>query len=65
MSALPPKADIAESHRQVRLVPSPDIAVSLDDLVGESEQRWRKAESDRFGRLEVDCQPKTGWQLGR
>jgi len=38
MSALPPKADITERSRHVRLVPQADITPSsFDDLVGASE----------------------------
>jgi hypothetical protein len=35
MSALPPKADIAERNHHVRFVPQPDIAPLVDDLVRE------------------------------
>jgi hypothetical protein len=40
MSALPPKADIAESNRHVCFVPKADSAVSrlLDHLIGIGEQ---------------------------
>jgi hypothetical protein len=33
MSALPPKADIAERHRDVRFVPKADIRWLLDQLI--------------------------------
>jgi hypothetical protein len=35
MSALPPKADIAEYDWDVRFVPSGHCAASLDHLIGE------------------------------
>jgi len=47
MSALPPKADIAESDRHVRFVPKADITrcskkgLLFDYLVGRGEERWR------------------------
>jgi len=37
MSALPPKADIAEGVWQVRFVPKADIARLFDHLIGTSE----------------------------
>jgi hypothetical protein len=38
MSALPPKADIAESDWHVRFVPKADIARPIDHPVGAGEQ---------------------------
>jgi len=38
MSALPPKADIAEYDWDVRFVPKADISRSFDQLVG--ARRW-------------------------
>jgi hypothetical protein len=34
MSALPPKADIAERDRHVRFVPEADVGGSIDHLIG-------------------------------
>jgi hypothetical protein len=39
MSALPPKADIAERDGNVRFVPKADISQLFDHLVGAREQR--------------------------
>jgi hypothetical protein len=53
MSALPPKADIAECSRHVRFVPIADIA-SFNHLVGERDQRGRYGEAEGLGGLEVN-----------
>ena len=53
MSALPPKADIADSERNVRFVPIADIRHSFDHLVGAGEQRDGYLYPDRLGGLEI------------
>jgi hypothetical protein len=74
MSALPPKADIAERDRNVRFVPKADIlhcrknAVIrdlLDYLVGAGEQRVRHIEAERLGCLKIDDQLILGRGLHR
>jgi hypothetical protein len=39
MSALPPKADIAEHHRDVRFVPKRTLPNSFDQLVGAAQRK--------------------------
>jgi hypothetical protein len=34
MSAIPPKADIAEGNHHVRFVPKADVGVSFNDFIG-------------------------------
>ena len=54
-SGLPLKADIARCSRHVSKVPIPEVGgVSFDHLIGAAEQRGRKTQSNRSGRLEVD-----------
>jgi hypothetical protein len=48
MSALPPKADIAERDRHLRFVPKADIC-SLAHLVGEQLNLIGSAEIERLG----------------
>ncbi len=43
MSALPPKADIADCDEDVRFVPKADIAALFDHLVRATEERQRDA----------------------
>jgi hypothetical protein len=47
MSALPPKADIADHDPDVRFVPEADIASSLDQLVSKLQKgfAYREPES--------------------
>jgi hypothetical protein len=59
MSALPPKADIAQHGGNVRFVPKADSAlrqnnVLFDHLVGAGEQRGRDGQAERLRGLEVD-----------
>src|SRR5262245_21031864 len=56
VSALPPKADVAERDWHVRFVPKADITTSLDHFVGELLHLRRHIESERFRGLEVDDQ---------
>ena len=60
MSALPPKADIAERDRHVRFVPSGLMNATrhilLDYLIGTAKQCDRKAETQRLGSLKIDDQ---------
>jgi hypothetical protein len=56
MSALPPKADIGERHRDVRFVPKADICSEqfgqlLDHLVGAAKKRQRDGEAESFSSL--------------
>jgi hypothetical protein len=58
MSALPPKADIAESGWDVRFVPEADICSAakqplFDHLVSKREQERRNFQAQRLGGLEV------------
>jgi hypothetical protein len=52
MSAFPPIATKLRTSREVRFVPSPEVA-RLDHLVGATEQRERDGEAERPGSLEV------------
>jgi hypothetical protein len=59
MSALPPKADIAERDRHVRFVPKADswsaaILSLFDHLVGSNQQTGRHGKSECLGGLEID-----------
>jgi len=54
MSALPPKADIAERQVDVRFVLKTDIHDSLDHLVGGGQHRLRNCQAQGFGGFEVD-----------
>jgi hypothetical protein len=60
MSAIPPKADIAERHCDVRFVPKAEVTSLLDHLVGGHLQRQRQLEAECLGRLEVDEQLEPG-----
>jgi hypothetical protein len=51
MSALPPKADIAERNWDVRFVPKADIAALFDHLVGAAGQGERDRNTERPGGL--------------
>ena len=56
MSALPPKADIAESDWHVRFVPEADSCTAakrslFDQLIGEPPEIYRNVEAERFGSL--------------
>jgi hypothetical protein len=58
MSALPPKADIADAMWNARFVPKADILrckkMSLfDHLVGAEDKRLRKGDAERFCGLEI------------
>ena len=53
MSAIPPKADIAERDHHVRFVPKADIAL-FDHLISAGEQRRGNFKSERLRSLEVD-----------
>jgi hypothetical protein len=58
MSALPPKADIAERNWDVRFVPKADKVrcskiTLLEHLVSPAEQFIWKSEAESLGRLEV------------
>jgi hypothetical protein len=62
MSALPPKADIAERDRNVRFVPQADSctaakSVLFDHLVGGRKQRRRNTQTERFRGLEINMSP--------
>jgi len=70
MSALLPKADIAESDWHVRFVPKADICSAakkhlFDHLVGADEQCRRHGDPERFSRLEIDNYVKFGRSLDR
>jgi hypothetical protein len=58
MSAIPPKADIAERVSHVRFVPKADVSTRskelLDYFVSEQLQRVGYLNAKRFGRLLVD-----------
>jgi hypothetical protein len=61
MSALPPKADIAEHRRDVRFVPIADSYGAanrslFDNLVGGREQRRRHGKAEHPGGLMIDDQ---------
>jgi len=68
MSALPPKADIAERRRHVRFVPKADICGAgiragttlFDHLVGNRQHARWNCESERSSRAEVDCKLQFG-----
>jgi hypothetical protein len=49
MSALPPKADIAERDHDGRFVPKADIGLSLDHVVSADEERRRNGQTKRLG----------------
>ena len=51
MSALPPKADIAECDWDVRFVPKADIRILFEQLIGALLEKWRYVETERFGGL--------------
>ena len=52
MSALPPKADIAERDYHVRFVPQADITASLDFVLGVvSMSAKRQKQTSRLARL--------------
>ena len=58
MSALPPKADIAECDRHVRFVPKADICSAailplFDHLVGAAKQRKRHGEAEGLDDFQV------------
>ena len=63
MSALPPKADIAERHRDVRFVPKADIKPLLDHLIGTGEEWRRDRHADGLCRSRVDDKLESGWLL--
>jgi hypothetical protein len=70
MSALPPKADIAECDRNVRFVPKAAVSrcsngALFDHLIGEREHGLRNREAERLCRLEVDDQLVFGRLLKR
>jgi hypothetical protein len=54
MSALPPKADIAERPSDVRLCQKRTSAHLLNHLIGPSKQCRRHIKIERLGRLEID-----------
>ena len=56
MSALPPKADIADAMGNVRFVPIADIAGLFDHLVSNGEHTGRNSQTQSLGGLEVDHQ---------
>src|SRR5215471_5761446 len=63
MSALPLKADMCSATRDVRFGPKASlrpqqIARSLNQLVGASEQRRRHSEAECLGSYQVDGQIK-------
>jgi hypothetical protein len=42
-----------------------DARLSLDDLVGAGEDRWRNGEAERLGGVEIDDQLEVGRLLDR
>ena len=66
MSALPPKADIAEHKKDVRFVPKADIRTGLfDHLVGAQQNRCRHINAQRLCGAQIDSHVEfRGFQNG-
>jgi len=54
MSAIPPKADIADHDPDVRFVPKADIAPSFDHVVRKCEHVGRNRDTECLGCLKID-----------
>ena len=69
MSALPQKADMAQSGCDVRFVPKADPSGLIDYFIGAAEQRRRHGEAEHSGGLRIDDQLELvrfdNWQLRR
>ena len=53
-SGPPLETDIIRAGRHVSKVPTPEVAVSFDHLIGATEQHRWHFEAERFSSLEVD-----------
>src|SRR6202043_110169 len=53
-SAFPSTTDSERASRHFRLVPKPEVASLLDDLVSPGQQDWRHGNAQRRGGFEVD-----------
>jgi hypothetical protein len=70
MSALPPKADIAQRNSDVRFVPKADILrCGKNAVIRSPRQRGRDAKPEGLRGLDVDHQLESGrlldWEIGR
>jgi hypothetical protein len=53
-SSLPRTTDINRPARLVRFVPTTDIAVSFDHLVGTGQKHWGHFQAERLCGLQID-----------
>ena len=65
MSAFPPIATKLRTSREVRFVPTPEVAASFDYVVGDCEHFIWNDKAKRPGGLAVDDEIKFGWLLDR
>ena len=65
MSALPPKADMCGATRDVCFGPKADIAILLNQLIGNGEHARRNSQPEPFSGLGIDHQTKLRWLLDR
>jgi len=54
MSALPPKADMAQDGRDVCFVPKADMGCSLNHLVSQLQKGFAYRETESFSSSEID-----------
>jgi hypothetical protein len=58
ISALPPKADSSRTSRDVRFVPTAEVADLVRSPCRRGRAAWRDCEAERFSGLEIDKQLK-------
>jgi hypothetical protein len=65
MSALPPKADMCDALAHVCFGPKADIAILLNQLIGNGEHARRNGQPEPFSGLGIDHQIKPRRLLDR